>query len=302
MDRSGEIGEPQPGEREPRGPLLGELGGGGGARSSQPGEREPRGPLLEVNLSADYPERQGVLEGVSFTIGRGEIFGLIGRSGSGKSTIALALLRLLELRGGRVRGTLRFCGRDLMALDGRALRDIRGREIGFVPQSPMSALNPALHIETQFREAWRAHRSEPWAFAKGQVRELLGDMGLPTGNAFLGRYPRQLSVGQAQRVTIAMAILHGPKLLIADEATSALDPGSQDEILHLFERLNRTLGMAILYISHDMVSVARLCRTAVLLEGGRAIEAGPAARLANGGWLLNPFPAESGNRSLHPLP
>ena len=271
-------------------------------RPGEIGQPETCEPLLEVDLSADYPERRGVLEGVSFTIGRGEIFGLVGRSGSGKSTIALALLRLLELRGGRVRGRMHFCGRDLMTCDSRALRDIRGREIGLVPQSPMSALNPALHIDTQFREAWRAHRSEPWADGKRRVAELLAGMALPSGDAFLRRYPRQLSVGQAQRVTIAMSILHGPKLLIADEATSALDPASQNEILDLFERLNRTLGMAILYISHDMVSVARLCHRAVLLEGGRVIDAGPAARLANGPWLVNSLLAESGSRSLRCLP
>jgi len=241
-------------------------------------------PLLEVNLSADYPERSGVLDGVSFTMRGGEILGLIGRSGSGKSTIALAILRLLELRGGRMRGTLRFRGRDLLVCDRRALREIRGREIGFVPQSPMSALNPALHLETQFREAWRAHRPEPWASAKLQVRELLAGMALPTTDAFLRRYPRQLSVGQAQRVTIAMAVLHRPKLLIADEATSALDPTSQTEILDLFSRLNRTMGTALLYISHDMSSVARLCQTVAVLEGGRLIEAGPATRFAHGAW------------------
>jgi len=229
-----------------------------------------------------------VLEGVAFSIAPGEIFGLIGRSGSGKSTIALALLRLLELRGGRVRGALRFCGRDLLACDARTLRAIRGQEIALVPQSPMSALNPALRIQTQLREAWRAHRAEPWDFARERVRELLADMALPTSDDFLRRYPRQLSVGQAQRVAIAMAILHGPKLLIADEPTSALDPASQNEILDLFARLNRQLGMAILYISHDLASVARLCETAAVLEGGRLIDCGPAARLTSGAFREAP--------------
>jgi ABC-type glutathione transport system ATPase component len=235
--------------------------------------------LLVAEISADYPEKPRVLDGVSFVIRPAEILGLIGPSGSGKSTVALAVPRLLELRGGRIRGSIRFGGRDLMTCDPSALRRVRGREIALVPQSPMSALNPALRIETHLREAWRAHRVEPWAFAKEPTRELLVRMGLPADDGFLRRYPKQLSVGQAQRVVIAMAVMHRPKLLIADEATSALDPASQDEILGLFGGLNRELGMAILYVSHDLASVAKLCHTVGVLKGGRLIHCGPAAQL-----------------------
>jgi ABC-type glutathione transport system ATPase component len=242
-------------------------------------EASPGQPLLVVEISADYPEKPRVLDRVSFVIRPAEILGLIGQSGSGKSTIALAVPRLLELRGGKIRGRIHFCGRDLMACDARALRQIRGREIGFVPQSPMSALNPALRIETHLREAWRAHRAERWANAKEPTRDLLNRMGLPADDAFLRRTPRQLSVGQAQRVVIAMAVMHRPKLLIADEATSALDPASQDEILALFGMLNRELRMAILYVSHDLASVARLCHTVGILDAGRLIQCGPAAQL-----------------------
>ena len=236
-------------------------------------------PLLAVEISADYPEKPRVLDRVSFVIRPAEILGLIGQSGSGKSTIALAVPRLLELRGGRIRGSIQFCGRDLMTLKARELRQVRGREIGMVPQSPMSALNPALRIETHLREAWRAHRRECWAFAKEPTRDLLIRMGLPADDAFLRRLPRQLSVGQAQRVVIAMAVMHRPKLLIADEATSALDPVSQNEILALFRKLNREMQMAILYVSHDLASVGRLCHTVGILEGGRLIQCGPAAGL-----------------------
>ncbi len=245
-------------------------------------EVAPGQPLLVAEISADYPEKPLVLDRVSFTIRSAEILGLIGQSGSGKSTIALAVPRLLELRGGRIRGTIQFCGRDLMACDARALRQVRGREIGLVPQSPMSALNPALRIETHLREAWRAHRAESWKFAKEPTRDLLIRMGLPADDAFLRRIPRQLSVGQAQRVVIAMAVMHRPKLLIADEATSALDPVSQQEILALFRKLNRELQMAILYVSHDLASVARLCHTVGILEAGRLIQCGPAAQLLAG--------------------
>jgi ABC-type glutathione transport system ATPase component len=236
-------------------------------------------PLLLAEISADYPEKPGVLQGVSFTIHCAEILGLIGQSGSGKSTIALAVPRLLELRGGKIRGRIQFRGRDLMSCDNRALREIRGKEIALVPQSPMSALNPALRIETHLREAWRAHRSESWEFARQPTRDLLVRMGLPAADGFLRRYPRQLSVGQAQRVVIAMAVMHGPKLLIADEATSALDPVSQDEILALFRKLNVELQMAILYVSHDLPSVARLCHTVGILDAGRLVGYGPAAQL-----------------------
>ena len=236
-------------------------------------------PLLAVEISADYPGKPGVLDRVRFTMQCAEILGLIGKSGSGKSTIALAIPRLLELRGGKIRGRIQFCGRDLLTCNARALRQIRGREIALVPQSPMSALNPALRIETHLREAWRAHRSESWASAREATRDLLMRMGLPADDGFLRRYPRQLSVGQAQRVVIAMAVMHRPKLLIADEATSALDPASHDEILALFRKLNVELQMAILYVSHDLASVGRLCHTVGVLDAGRLVEYGPAAHL-----------------------
>ena len=132
-------------------------------------------------------------------------------------------------------------------------------------QSPAAALNPALRIETQIREAWRAHSEVGWKDARPEVRALLRRMGLPDDDAFLRRYPGQISVGQAQRVVIAMAVLHKPRLILADEPSSALDPGSRAEMLDLFRRLNRDHGAAILYISHDLESMAELChRSAVL--------------------------------------
>jgi peptide/nickel transport system ATP-binding protein len=228
-------------------------------------------PLLAVNISADYPARPGVLRDVRFEIRPGEILGLIGQSGSGKSTIALAICRLLELRGGTVRGSIRFCETDLMSLRPRELRRLRGREISIVLQSPMSALNPVLRLESQLREVWRAHRPESWSEGRKHACALLGRMGLPGNEKFLRRYPRELSVGQAQRVVITMAMLHRPKLLIADEPTSALDRGTAAEILELFRGCNRDFGTALLYVSHDLASVAALChRVAVVYEGGIA--------------------------------
>jgi len=248
-------------------------------------------PLLAVEVSADYPGRPGVLQEVRFRMARGEVAGLVGESGSGKSTLALALLRLVELRGGRVRGSILFDGRDLLQSSPGEMRRIRGREMALVFQSPMSALNPALRIETQLREVWRAHSAEAWSGARPRVQELMVRIGLPAGASFLRRYPRQLSVGQAQRVAIAMAVMHRPKLLIADEPTSSLDPASRGGILDLFERLNRELGLSILYISHDLPSVARLCRSAGVIEAGRLVDWGPAEEVLERRWGERWLPA-----------
>ncbi len=234
-------------------------------------------PLLKARLSVDYPNKPGVLQDVDLELGDGEILGLVGESGSGKSTIALALLRLLDHKGGVIRGEVRFGGRDLLRLPEREMRKVRGREIALVLQSPLASLNPSLKIGTQFSEAWRAHSSSgDW---KQRALELFELVSLPAEENFLARYPRELSVGQAQRVLIAMAILHKPRLLIADEPTSALDAITQSEILALFQRLNRELGMAMLFISHDLLAVASLCGRLAILQQGRVAECGPTAQL-----------------------
>ena len=229
--------------------------------------------LLEARFSVDYPNKPGVLRDVELDIGEGEVLGLVGESGSGKSTIALALLRLLDHKGGSVKGEVLFDGQDLLKLRPREMRDIRGREIALVLQSPIASLNPALRIGSQLAEAWRAHNSETRLW-KERALELFHLVSLPPEQGFLDRYPRQLSVGQAQRVLIAMAILHRPRLLIADESTSALDAITQSEILALFRRLNRELNMAMLFISHDLLSVASLCQRIAILQNGRIIESG----------------------------
>ena len=195
-------------------------------------------PLLDVGISVDYPNRPAVLRDVRFTLARGEIAGLIGASGSGKSTLALAVMRLLELRGGVVRGShpVRRPRAD-EPLRRRTAPHPRQGDRPRAAKSPIAALNPALRIETQLREVWRAHASDALARRpRLPSLALLARMGLPADAEFLRRYPRQLSVGQAQRVAIAMAVMHRPKLLIADEPTSALDPSSRGGILDLFEQ------------------------------------------------------------------
>jgi ABC-type dipeptide/oligopeptide/nickel transport system ATPase component len=232
-------------------------------------------PLLRLRVSAGYAGRPEALRNVELDIAPGEIVGLVGQSGSGKSTLSLAILRLLHLKGGTLEGRMEFGGRDLMRASESDMRSVRGREIGLVSQSPFSALNPALRIGTQLREAWEAHaprgrRDETEAY----LLDTLASVSLPAERAFLRLYPRELSVGLAQRVLIAMAILHRPALLIADEPTSALDAITQAEILALFRRLNEELGTAILYISHDLLSVACLCRRVAILRDGEIVESG----------------------------
>lgn len=225
-------------------------------------------PFLSLCLTAGYRGKPPVLRNAFLQMRRGEVLGLIGASGSGKSTLALAILGLLELKGGKAAGSIYLEGNDLMKMKERELRALRGKQIGLVLQSPLSSLNPALSVGTQLREAWRVHAQGTSFNRQMSIETALTSVSLPADKDFLRRRPSQLSVGQAQRVLIAMAVLHRPALLIADEPTSALDVITQAEILRLFARLNRELGTAILYISHDLLSVAAIChRIAILYEG-----------------------------------
>jgi ABC-type glutathione transport system ATPase component len=239
--------------------------------------------LLSAQVTVRYPGKAPVLRGVSLEIARGEVVGLVGQSGSGKSTLAMAILGLLGGLLGRqraiVEGNIFFQGADLLAMRERELRNLRGRSLSLVLQSPLASLNPALQIRTQLREAWRAHSDG--AAISGDcdraIQSALKSVCLPSADDdpdFLRKRASQLSVGQAQRVLIAMAIMHRPALLIADEATSALDVITQSEILELFARVNREIGMSILYISHDLPSVAGICQRIAILHEGQIVECG----------------------------
>lgn len=187
----------------------------------------------------------------------------------------MAILGLLDRRHSRAQGSILFEGSDLFLLRERELRNLRGRQIALVLQSPLSSLNPALRVRTQLREAWRAHASGSSSECDQAVRSAVQSVSLPSDDEFLKKYPAEMSIGQAQRVLIAMAIVHRPALLIADEATSALDVITQAEILKLFRQLNQTAGMAILYISHDLASVAGICDRVAILHQGQIVESGP---------------------------
>jgi ABC-type dipeptide/oligopeptide/nickel transport system ATPase component len=235
--------------------------------------------LLSAHLFVRYGDKPPVLSDVDLDIQRGEVLGLVGQSGSGKSTLAMAILGLLDGRQAHVEGTIGFDGSDLLRLSESDLRALRGRKLALVLQSPLSSLNPALKIRTQLKEAWRAHASGTKAECNAAIRAALESVSLPATDEFLRKYPSQMSVGQAQRVLIAMAVMHRPALLIADEATSALDVITQSEILALFRQLNRNTGMAILYISHDLASVAGICDRIAILHEGHIVELGTAEQV-----------------------
>jgi len=235
--------------------------------------------LVHISLSARYGSKPDVLREIEFTIGRGEILGLVGPSGCGKSTLSLAILRLLHLKHGTARGAIKFQGRDLMQLREREMRALRGKEIGLVLQSPLASLNPALRIGTQLEEAWRAHVRSSREECQQAIRQMLETVSLPSDADFLRKYPSQMSVGQAQRVLIGMAVLHRPALLLADEPTSALDPVTQAEILKLFADLSRRFNMSILYISHDLLSVAAISHRVAVLSEGQIVECAETAQV-----------------------
>ena len=228
--------------------------------------------LLSADFSVRYADKPPVLRKVHLQIQRGEVLGLVGQSGSGKSTLAMAILGLLGRKRAHTEGTIKFKDSDLLQLSERELRSVRGRTVALVLQSPLSCLNPALKVRTQLREAWHAHAGGTRAECTTAMRSALESVSLPWGNDFLRKYPSQMSVGQAQRVLIAMAIMHRPALLVADEATSALDVITQSEILALFRELNRSTGMSILYISHDLASVAGICDRIAILHKGEIVE------------------------------
>jgi ABC-type glutathione transport system ATPase component len=230
-------------------------------------------PALEFRISARYG-RTAVLDDVAASIAPGEIVALVGLSGSGKSTLALSLLRLLDYRGGETSGSIRLAGRELIGLSEREMRGVRGNLIGYVPQSPAAALNERLSVRTLLEETWRAHASRRAPEASGFFANLLESVHLPCSREFMNQRAGELSTGQGQRLLISLAIMHQPPVLLADEPTSALDAITQAAVLRLFEDLNRRHGTAMLFISHDLLSVASIGHRVAILHEGRIVESG----------------------------
>lgn len=236
-------------------------------------------PLLEADFSAGYG-RTEILRQIRFSVEPGEALGLAGMSGSGKSTLAMAIMGLLPHVGGFARGSVRFEGRNLLQMRAAELRGILGARVALVPPSPHTALNPRLTLSGHFRAAWSAHSREDWNRGRAEAIRRLSAVDLPASSEFLARMPGEISTGQAQRVLIAMALLHRPSLLIADEPTSALDTVTQAALLKLLRRIHRDDGTAILFISHDLLATASLCTRLAVLSKGMIAEVAETARLA----------------------
>jgi oligopeptide transport system ATP-binding protein len=234
--------------------------------------------LLEVKDLATYfftPE--GVVkavDGITYDLEEGEILGLVGESGCGKSVSALSLMRLIQNPGKNVAGEVLFNGQDLLALNDRDMRRIRGKDMSMIFQEPMTSLNPVLTIGRQLTEALQLHLGLDKKGAEQRAGELLLMVGIPEGDRRLKDYPHQFSGGMRQRVMIAMALSCDPKMLIADEPTTALDVTIQAQILELVQKLGKELGTAVLIITHNLGVVARYADRVNVMYAGKIIERG----------------------------
>ncbi|WP_323038294.1 ABC transporter ATP-binding protein [Gemmobacter sp.] len=239
-------------------------------------------PVLEVSdLTVRFRQDGKVIDavrGVSFAVARGETVALVGESGSGKSVTALATVGLLP-DSAEVSGSIRYDGREMVGADEPTLRKVRGNDISFIFQEPMTSLNPLHTIEKQLTEALSLHQGLVGEAARARVLDLLHKVGIREAESRLGAYPHQLSGGQRQRVMIAMALANGPELLIADEPTTALDVTIQAQILDLLLELKRSEGLSLLFITHDLNIVRRIADRVCVMQRGGVVEQGPTAQV-----------------------
>jgi peptide/nickel transport system ATP-binding protein len=236
-------------------------------------------PLLDVrNLRVSFRTRGGTVDavdGISFSVGAGEVVGLVGESGSGKSVSMLSVLGLIDNPNCVVEGEVLFKGQDLLTLDDKALRRIRGQEIAMIFQDPMTALTPVYTAGWHISEQIRAHEKVTMKAALDRAVQLLDAVGIPNAKERVNSYPHQFSGGMRQRVVIAMALSCNPSLLIADEPTTALDVTIQAQILELLRDLQTEFGSSIVLITHDMGVVSQMSDRVLVMYGGRLAEAGP---------------------------
>ena len=242
--------------------------------------------VLEVQgLKTHFHTRAGVVkavDGVSFTLERGEIMGLVGESGSGKTVTGFSLLGLVDPPGRIVEGSVRLNGTELVGLSDRDLRKRRGKEISMVFQDPIATLNPMFTVGQQMRMAMEAHSSISASAAAARSEELLAMVGISSPRARLRAYPHEFSGGMRQRVAIAIALLHRPSVIVADEPTTALDVSIQAQILATMRSLAAETGTALIWISHDLAVVSSLASRLAVMYAGRVVEEGPTAAILRG--------------------
>ncbi|WP_375260851.1 ABC transporter ATP-binding protein [Palleronia sp.] len=239
--------------------------------------------LLELHdLSVVYPSRRGLLEAVSeadLAIEPGQIHGLVGESGAGKSTVGAAIMGLIDPPGGISGGTIRFRGDTISAFDARAMRRLRGSGISMIFQDPLTALNPLLTVGDQIVETMRQHLDLSQSEAEDRARDLLARVGIPDPKTRIDQYPHQFSGGMRQRVVIALALCSEPEVIIADEPTTALDVSIQAQILELLRDLARERQVGILLVTHDMGVIAEVTDVVTVMYKGRVVESGPTAKI-----------------------
>jgi len=242
-------------------------------------------PLLEVQgLTTHYVSARGTrvtraVEDVSFTLRDGDTLGIVGESGSGKSTLALSLLRLLPPAARIVAGAVRFEGEDLLNKPESEMRRIRGKRIAMILQDPMASLNPLFTVGDQVGEPLRVHEGASRRSAWDRARGLLAAVRIPAPAARVRNYPHELSGGMRQRIVGAIAISCEPRVLIADEPTTSLDVTIQAQYLSLLRELQRAQGLAMIFITHNLGIVARMCDAVAVMYAGRIVEAGPVRRI-----------------------
>ena len=239
--------------------------------------------LLKVeDLQVHFRTPEGVnraVDGVSFHVNEGETLAVVGESGCGKSVTAMSILRLIPEPPGKIAGSIRFQGRELLELSDREMRGIRGNDISMVFQEPMTSLNPVLTIGRQVRETLSLHQGLDKKAAIAHAVEMLALVGIPDPDRRVRQYPHQLSGGMRQRVMIAIALACNPKLLIADEPTTALDVTIQAQILDLMHDLKRRVGAAIVLITHDLGVVAEVAERVMVMYAGHNVEEAPVVEL-----------------------